>query len=75
MGYIYRKRQLNYLNQQEVSSMEHDTFPDNRQEQVQEFDLDHFKNENFDLMPTWERNAHVWIDQQMLSIKNENYKE
>ena len=55
--------------------MEQDTFLDNRQEPVQEFDLDHFKNENFDLMPTWERNAHVWIDQQMLSIKNENYKE
>ena len=89
MGYIYRLRQLNYLNQQEVSSMEHDTFPDNRQEPIQTFDdtfadrkepiqtfdLDHFNIENFDLMSSWEQNAHLWIDQQILTIKNENYKE
>ena len=89
MGYIYRKRQLNYLNQQEVSSMKHDTFPDNRQEPIQTFDdtfadrkepiqtfdLEHCNIENFDLMSSWEQNAHIWIDQQILTIKNENYKE
>ena len=77
MGYIYRKRQLIYLNQQEVSSMEHDTFPDNAQDPAPEnaIALDNFDLDNSEAMPTWERNAHVWIDQQMLSIKNENYKE
>ena len=75
MGYIYSKRQLNYFNHEQASSMEKDTFADNRKEHIQKFDLDHFNIENFDLMSTWERNAHLWIDQQILSIKNENYKE
>jgi hypothetical protein len=88
MGYIYSKRQLNYFNHEQASSMEKDTFADrkepiqtfddtfaDRKEPIQTFDLDHFNIENFDLMSSWEQNAHIWIDQQILTIKNENYKE
>ena len=66
---FYRKRQLHTMNDQE-------SVPENEQEPVsdlktfQEIDLD-----NFDSLAPWERNAHISINQQILSIKNENYQQ
>ena len=73
MVYVYKKRQLNYLNQCQVCSPEHDPIQENTQEAVPEIDLDNFDIENFDSLAPWEQNAHIWINQQILSIKNENY--
>ena len=44
------------------------------QEPFQEIDLDNFDIGNIDSLAPWERNAHLWINEQILSIKNENYE-
>ena len=72
---VYKKRQLNYVTQHQVYFPEQDPVPENTQEPVPEIDLDNFDIENFDSLAPWERNAHLWINQQILSIKNENYKQ
>ena len=52
-----------------------ESVPENNQEPVsdlktfQEIDLDHFDFDNFDSLAPWERNAHIWINQHILSIK------
>ena len=69
MIYIYKQRQLNAQRQ----DSEQDPFPP--QEPVPEIDLDNFDIENFDSLAPWERNAHIWINEQILSIKNENYEQ
>lgn len=63
MIYIYKQRQLNAQRQ------------DSEQDPVPEIDLDNFDIENFDSLAPWERNAHIWINEQILSIKNENYEQ
>ena len=67
MVFIYKK--FNYLNQRQVYSPEHDPIPENTQEPVPEIDLDSFDIENFDSLAPWEQNAHIWINEQVLSIK------
>ena len=42
---------------------------------TREIDLDNLDIDNFDALPTWERDAHIWINQQILCIKNENYEQ
>ena len=69
MVYIYKQRQLNAQRQ----DSEQDPVP--LQEPVSEIDLDNFDIENFDSLAPWERNAHIWINEQILSIKNENYEQ
>lgn len=69
MIYIYKQRQLNAQRQ----DSEQDPVPP--QEPVPEIDLDNFDIENFDSLAPWERNAHIWINEQILSIKNENYEQ
>ena len=62
------------MNEQEpVPENEQEPDPENPQEAVPEIDLDNFDIENFDSLAPWEQNAHIWINQQILSIKNENY--
>ena len=67
--FIYKK----LLNQRQVYSPEHDPIPEDTQEPY--FDLDNFDIENFDSLAPWERNAHIWINEQILSIKNENFEQ
>ena len=67
--FIYKK--FNYLNQRQRP--EHDPIPEDTQEP--DFDLDNFDIENFDSLAPWERNAHIWINEQILSIKNENFEQ
>ena len=61
------------MKQCQVYSPEHDPIQENTQEAVTEIDLDNFNIENFDSLAAWEQNAHIWIDQQILSIQNANY--
>jgi hypothetical protein len=37
--------------------------------------LDNFDLDNSEAMAPWERNAHIWINRQILSITNENYEQ
>ena len=79
---FYRKRQLNTtkesvpelepskLNLDHPNSLDHP-----KREPVPEIDLDNFNIDNFDDLPTWERDAHNWINQQILCITNENYEQ
>ena len=71
--FIYKK--FNYLNQAQVYSPEHDPIPEDTQDSFHEIDLDNFDIENFDSLAPWERNAHIWINEQILSIKNENFEQ
>ena len=73
MVFVYKK--LNYVNQRQVYSPEQDPVPENTQDSFHEIDLDNFDIENFDSLAPWERNAHIWINEQILSIKNENYEQ
>ena len=43
--------------------------PANTQEPFREIDLDNFDIGNIDSLAPWERNAHLWINEQILSIK------
>ena len=83
---FYRKRQVNTTNDQESvpdpglfiskNNLDHPNSLDNpKSEPVTEIDLDNFNIDNFDDLPTWERDAHIWINQQILCIKNENYEQ
>ena len=65
---VYRKRQLN-TKQESVPDPEPSLQP------APEIDLDNFDIDNFDSLPPWERDAHIWINQQILCIKNENYEQ
>ena len=59
---FYRKRQVNTTNDQESVpdpepsklSLDH-----HKSEPVTEIDLDNFNIDNFDDLPTWERDAHI----------------
>jgi hypothetical protein len=73
MVFVYKK--LNYVNQRQVYSPEQDPVPENTQDSFHEIDLDNFDIENFDSLAPWERNAHLWINEQILSIKNENFEQ
>jgi len=66
MVLVFRKRQLKRQSPEQV--------PANTQEPFQEIDLDNFDIGNIDSLAPWERNAHLWINEQILSIKNENYE-
>jgi hypothetical protein len=75
-----KKRQFNNMNEQEpVPENTQEPFPENTQEPVPEnalaLDLDSFDLDNLDALAPWERNAHIWINQQILSITNENYEQ
>ena len=83
-----KKRQLNNMNEQEpVPENEQEPVPEKPQESAPEnaqdpapenaiaLDLDNFDLDNFDAMAPWERNAHIWINRQFLSITNENYEQ
>ena len=52
-----------------------DKISHNKAENALALDLDHFDLDNFDALAPWERNAHTWINQQFLSITNENYEQ
>ena len=73
---VYRKRQLN-TKQESVPDPEPSklSLDHPKREPVPEIDLDNFNIDNFDDLPTWERDAHIWINQQILCIKNENYEQ
>ena len=62
-----------------VAENEQEPVPENTQEPVPEnalaLDLDNFVFDNVDALAPWERNAHIWINQQILSITNENYEQ
>ena len=77
---FHKKRQLHNMNEQEpVPENEQEPVPENTQEPVPEnalaLDLDNFVFDNVDALAPWERNAHIWINQQILSITNENYEQ
>jgi hypothetical protein len=68
------------MNEQEpIPENEQEPFPENTQEPVPEngfaLDLDNFVFDNVDALAPWERSAHIWINQQILSITNENYEQ
>jgi len=63
---VYKTRQVKRQRPEQV--------PANTQEPFQEIDLANFDIENFDSLEPWEQNAHIWINQHILSIKNENYE-
>jgi hypothetical protein len=65
----------NNLNQSHEKNPEQDSVPENAQDSFHEIDLDCFDIENFDSLAPWERNAHIWINEQILSIKNENFEQ
>ena len=66
--FFHKKRQLQNLKEQEsVEENEQEAVRKNTRLHVTEFDLDN--------LPYWEREAHVWINDQILSITNENYQE
>jgi len=69
MIFVYKK----LLNQHQCP--EQDSVPENAQDSFHEIDLDCFDIENFDSLAPWERNAHIWINEQILSIKNENFEQ
>ena len=71
MVFVYKK----LLNQRQMYSTEQDAVPENAQDSFHEIDLDCFDIENFDSLAPWERNAHLWINDQILSLKNENYEQ
>ena len=75
---FYRKRQLN-TTQDSVPgpglSTSKLSFDHPKRQPVPEIDLDNFNIDNFDDLPTWERDAHNWINQQILCITNENYEQ
>ena len=68
MVFVYKKRQLK--RQPQVNKQD----PENTKKPFQEIDLDNFDIGNIDSLAPWERNAHLWINEQILSIKNENYE-
>ena len=75
-----KKRQFNNMNEQEpVPENEQEPVPENTQkpspENAHALDLDNFDLDNCDALAPWERNAHIWINQQILSITNENYEQ
>jgi hypothetical protein len=86
---FHKKRQLNNMNEQEpvpeneqepVRENTQEPFPENTQEHAfpenaHALDLDNFDLDNCDALAPWERNAHIWINQQILSITNENYEQ
>ena len=61
---VYKKGQLKH--------QVHSPVPENTD--LPEIDLANFDIENFDSLAPWEQNAHIWINQHILTIKNENYK-
>ena len=66
------------MNEQEsVPENEQESAPENAQDPAPEnaIALDNFDLDNFDAMAPWERNAHIWINRQFLSITNENYEQ
>ena len=73
---VYRKRQLN-TKQESVPDPEpsKNNLDHPKRQPTQEIDLDNFDIDNFDSLPPWERDAHIWINQQILCIKNENYEQ
>ena len=73
MVFVYKK--LNYVNQRQVYSPEQDPVPENTQDSFHEIDLDCFDIDKFDSLAPWEQNAHIWINEQILSIKNENFEQ
>jgi hypothetical protein len=77
---FHKKRQLNDMKEQEpVPENEQEPVPENPQEPVPDnalaLDLNNFDLDNCDALAPWERNAHIWINQQILSITNENYEQ
>ena len=62
------------MNDQE-SVPENDQEPVSDLQPIPEIDFDNFDIDNFDSLPPWERDAHIWKNQQILSIKNENYEQ
>ena len=68
------------MNEQEpVPENEQEPVPENPQEPAPEnalaLDLNNFDLDNFDALAPWERNSHIWINQRILSITNENYEQ
>ena len=73
---FYRKRQVNTTQDSVLESEPSKLSLDHpKREHTPEIDLDNFDIDNFDSLPPWERDAHIWINQKILSIKNENYEE
>jgi hypothetical protein len=75
---LHKKIQLNNMNEQKpVPDNEQEPVPENTQESFPDalaFDLDNFDLDNFDDLAPWERNAHNWINRQILTITHENYE-
>ena len=75
---FYRKRQLN-TTQDSVPEpglfISKNNLDHPKRQPAPEIDLDNFDIDNFDSLPPWERDAHIWINQQILCIKNENYEQ
>ena len=65
--------------QEPVPENEQEPVPENPQEPVPDnavaLDLNNFDLDNCDALAPWERNAHIWINQQILSITNGNYEQ
>ena len=70
---FHRKRQLN-TTQDSVPEpglfISKNNLDHPKRQPAPEIDLDNFDRDNFDSLPPWERAAHIWINQQILSIKN-----
>ena len=74
--FFHKKRQLQNLNEQEsVEENEQESVEENEQEAVRKNTRVHVTEFDLDNLPYWEREAHVWINDQILSITNENYQE
>ena len=76
--FVYRKRQLTTTQesvQESGLSTSKLSLDHPKRQPAPEIDLDNFDIDNFDSLPPWERDAHIWINQQILCIKNENYEQ
>ena len=73
---FYRKRQLN-TTQDSVPEpglfISKNNLDHPKRQPTPEIDLDNFDIDNFDALPTWERDAHIWINHLILCITNKNY--
>ena len=69
----YSKRQLNTTQESvQESGLSKLSLDHPKGQPAPKIDLDNFDIDNFDALPNWERDALIWINQQILSITNEN---
>jgi hypothetical protein len=73
--FFHKKRKLQNMKEQEPVEENEQETRKNRREHVTEIDLTNLNIENYDELAPWEQNAHIWIDEKICSITNENYQQ